>query len=151
MKAVRYLGPGHIEIADGARPVPKADEVLVETRAVSICNQTDVRTYNGVQTTYPLEPGAPGREGAGVVAEVGKNVTGLKPGDPVVMMGKRLYAEYSTCSPQALVLLKSGASLVEAAPLGLAGCVLAALKRVPSMRGRSVIITGLGPAGLFTV
>jgi len=151
MKAVRYLGPGHIEIADVARPTPRAEEVLVETRAVSICNQTDVRTYNGVQTTYPLEPGAPGREGAGVVAEVGEKVTGFKVGDPVVMTGARLYAEYSIRSPKELIALKPGTSLVEAAPLGLAGCVLAALKRLPSMRGRSVVVTGLGPAGLFTV
>ncbi len=151
MKAIRYLGPGHIEVADVERPTPTADEVLVETRAVSICNQMDVRTYNGIHTRYPLGPGEPGREGAGVVAEVGENVKKFKIGDPVVMLGDHLYAEYSVRRPEELVPLWAGTSLVEAAPLGLAACVLAAVKKVPSMRGRRVVVTGLGPAGLFTV
>jgi threonine dehydrogenase-like Zn-dependent dehydrogenase len=151
MKAVRYLGPGHVEIASITRPVPKDDEVLVETRAVSICNQTDIRVYNGVQTTYPLEWGVPGREGAGVVVEAGSKVKGLKVGTPVAMIGERLYAEYSVRNPQDVVALRPGTNLVEAAPLGLAGCVLAAARKIPSMRGRNVIVSGLGPAGLLMI
>jgi len=151
MKAIRYVGPGHIEVAEVPRPKPKADEALVETRAVSICNQTDIRTYNGALTSYPLEPGAPGREGAGVVVEVGSAVKNLKVGTPVAMLGSNLYAEYSLRRPDDLVALKTTTSFVEAAPLGLAGCVLAALKKVGSLRGRSVVVTGLGPAGLFLV
>ena len=151
MKAVRYLGPGHIEIADVARPVPGDNEVLVELRAASICNQTDVRVYNGTQTTYPLFPGAPGREGAGVVADVGANVKGFKPGDPVAMIGSRLYAEYSVRKPEDLAPLTASTDLVEAAPLGLAGAVVAALAKVEPVRDRSVVVTGLGAAGLLTV
>ncbi len=151
MKAVRYLGPGHIEIADVARPMPGDNEVLVELRAASICNQTDIRVYNGVQTTYPLFPGAPGREGAGVVVEVGSGVRGFKPGDPVAMIGSRLYAEYSLRRPEELALLTAGTNLVEAAPLGLAGSVVAVLSKVESLRDRSVVITGLGAAGLMAV
>jgi len=151
MKAVRYLGPGHIDVADVARPSPGADEVLVETRAASICNQMDVRTYNGVRTTYPLEPGAPGREGAGIITEIGENVKGFKVGQPVAMIGARLYAEYSLRRAEELAPLTMGTSLVEAAPLALAGCVIAGLKKGGSLRGRSVVVTGLGPAGLFLV
>ncbi len=151
MKAVRYLGPGHIEIADIARPMPGPDEVLVELKAASIANQADVRVYNGFQTTYPLFPGAPGREGAGVVAEVGANVKGFKPGDPVAMIGSRLYAEFSVRRPEELQLLPANANLVEAAPLGLAADVLAVLGKVEPVKDRSVVVTGLGAAGLMTV
>lgn len=151
MKAIKYLGPGHIEVADVARPAPKAGEVLVEMRAASICNQVDVRAYNGVQTTYPLELGAPGQEGAGVVAEVGDGVDGFKVGDPVAMVGKKMYAEYSVRQPEELAPLKGATSLVEAAPLGLAGCVIAGVKKAGDLRKHSVIVTGLGPAGLFLV
>ena len=151
MKAVRYLGPGHIEIADVARPTPGEDEVIVELRAASICNQTDIRVYNGTQTTYPLFPGAPGREGAGVVADVGANVKRFKCGDPVAMIGSRLYAEYSVRKPEELVPLTAGTNFAEAAPLGLAGEVIAALSKVDSLRDRSVVIAGLGAAGLLAV
>jgi len=149
MKAIRYLGPGHIEIAEVARPTAKVGELVVEMHAVAICNQTDVRIYNGVQTTYPLEAGAPGRDAAGVVLEVGEAVKDFKPGQPVVILGSRLYAEYCTRRPEDLVSLPAGTSLVEAAPLGLAGHMIAVARKVGSLRGKSLIITGLGPAGLF--
>jgi len=151
MKAIKYLGPGHIVFADVPRPRPKPGEVLVETRAVSICNQTDARVYNGVQTTYPLDSGAPGSEGSGLVAELGPGVTGFSVGDPVAMIGRRLYAEYSVRLPEELAALKSVTSLVDAAPLGLAGCLAAALQKVGPLKDRSVAVTGLGPAGLFGV
>jgi len=151
MKAIKYLGPGHIVIAEVPRPRPRAGEVLVETHAVSISNQTDARVYNGIQTTYPLDSGAPGSEGSGVVVEVGSGVKGLNPGDPVAMIGKRLYAEFSVRAPEELAPLKSVTSLVEAAPLGLAGCVVAAIGKIGSLRDRTVAVTGLGPAGLFAV
>lgn len=153
MKAVRYLAAGHIEITDVERPKPKAGEVVVETRAASICNQMDVRVYNGVHTSYPLEPGEPGAEGAGIVAEVGAGVKEFKAGDPVAMIGSHLYAEYSVRKPEELAKLKGTTSLIEAAPLGLAGSVLAAtkMKNVGSLRRKSLIISGLGPAGLFLV
>ena len=149
MKAVRYLGPGHIEIADVARPIPGAGDVLVELRAASISNQNDIRVYNGYQTTYPLFPGAPGCEGAGIVAEVGEAVKGFKPGDAVAMIGPRMYAEFSLRKPEELALLNSGANLVEAAPLGLAGSAVAALAKVEPVRDASIVITGLGAAGLM--
>jgi threonine dehydrogenase-like Zn-dependent dehydrogenase len=151
MKAIKYLGPGHIVYADVPRPKPKPGEVLVETRAASICNQTDARVYNGIQTTYPLDSGAPGSEGSGVVAELGSGVTGFAVGDPVAMIGRRVYAEYSVRVPEELAPLKSLTSLVEAAPLGLAGCVVAALDKVGSLKDRTVAVTGLGPAGLLAV
>ena len=151
MKAIKYLAPGHVVIADVPRPKPKSGEVLVETRAVSICNQTDARIYNGIQTAYPLDYGVPGSEGAGGGAELGADVTAFAVGDPVAMIGARLYAEYSVRAPEELAPLKSLTSLVDAAPLGLAGCVAAALVKVGSLKDRTVAVAGLGPAGLFCV
>jgi NADPH:quinone reductase-like Zn-dependent oxidoreductase len=151
MKAVRYLGPGHIEIADVARPIPGENEVLVELRAACISNQNDIRIYNGYHTTYPLFPGAPGAEGSGVVADVGAGVKGFKAGDPVAMIGSRLYAEFSVRKPSELAPLAASTNLVEAAPLGLAGAVVAALSKVQPLSDRSVIVAGLGATGLMAI
>lgn len=61
---------------------PKESEVLVEIKATGVCH-TDFYTLSG-QDPEGLFPTILGHEGAGVVVEVGKNVTSLKPGDHVI-------------------------------------------------------------------
>src|SRR5918993_1064402 len=61
---------------------PKAGEVLVEIKATGICH-TDAYTLSGADPEG-LFPAILGHEGAGVVLEVGKGVTSLKPGDHVI-------------------------------------------------------------------
>ena len=61
---------------------PKAGEVLVEIKASGICH-TDAYTLSGADPEG-LFPAILGHEGAGVVVEVGKDVTSLKPGDHVI-------------------------------------------------------------------
>ena len=61
---------------------PKAGEVLVEIKATGICH-TDEFTRSGADPEG-LFPAILGHEGAGVVVDVGKDVTGLKKGDHVI-------------------------------------------------------------------
>src|SRR5690606_30914365 len=61
---------------------PKAGEVLVELKATGVCH-TDAYTLSGADPEG-IFPSIPGHEGAGVVVEVGKGVTSLKPGDHVI-------------------------------------------------------------------
>lgn len=61
---------------------PKESEVLIEIKATGICH-TDAYTLSG-QDPEGLFPAILGHEGAGVVVEVGKKVTSLKPGDHVI-------------------------------------------------------------------
>jgi len=61
---------------------PRAGEVLVEIKATGICH-TDAYTLSGADAEG-LFPTILGHEGAGVVLEVGKGVTSLKPGDHVI-------------------------------------------------------------------
>ena len=61
---------------------PKAGEVLVEIRATGICH-TDEFTLSGADPEG-LFPAILGHEGAGVVVEVGTDVTSIKPGDHVI-------------------------------------------------------------------
>lgn len=66
-----------IEIDD-----PRANEVLVEISAAGFCH-TDLSVRDQHFPT-PL-PAVLGHEGSGVVREVGDEVTGIEPGDPVVL------------------------------------------------------------------
>ncbi len=61
---------------------PKSGEVLVEIKATGVCH-TDAYTLSG-QDPEGLFPTILGHEGAGIIVEVGKNVTSVKPGDHVI-------------------------------------------------------------------
>ncbi len=61
---------------------PKAGEVMVEIKATGICH-TEAYTLSGADPEG-LFPSILGHEGAGVVVEVGPDVTTLKPGDHVI-------------------------------------------------------------------
>ena len=61
---------------------PRAGEVLVEIKATGICH-TDEFTRSGADPEG-LFPAILGHEGAGVVVDVGREVTGLKKGDHVI-------------------------------------------------------------------
>ena len=61
---------------------PKSGEVLVEIKATGVCH-TDAYTLSG-KDPEGLFPAILGHEGAGVVVEVGANVTSLQPGDHVI-------------------------------------------------------------------
>jgi S-(hydroxymethyl)glutathione dehydrogenase/alcohol dehydrogenase len=61
---------------------PREGEVLVEIKATGICH-TDEYTLSGADAEG-LFPSILGHEGAGIVVDVGKNVTSLKKGDHVI-------------------------------------------------------------------
>jgi S-(hydroxymethyl)glutathione dehydrogenase/alcohol dehydrogenase len=71
------LAVTHVQL-DG----PRAGEVMVEIKATGICH-TDEFTLSG-KDPEGLFPAILGHEGAGVVVEVGPNVSSLKPGDHVI-------------------------------------------------------------------
>ncbi len=71
-----------LEVMDVNLEGPKAGEVLVEIKATGICH-TDEFTLSGADPEG-LFPAILGHEGAGVVVEVGRGVTSLKPGDHVI-------------------------------------------------------------------
>lgn len=61
---------------------PKPYEVLVQIRAAGICH-SDLHTLQGEMRATP--PLVLGHEGAGVVVEVGSEVTHVKPGDHIIV------------------------------------------------------------------
>src|SRR5687768_8481802 len=61
---------------------PRSGEVLVRMTASGVCH-SDLHTLAGVHP-YPL-PVVLGHEGAGIVEAVGPDVTGLRPGDHVML------------------------------------------------------------------
>ncbi|MDQ1488304.1 MAG: hypothetical protein QOJ23_818 [Actinomycetota bacterium] len=82
MQAAVVREPGKIGVETVDRPEPGPDQVLVKVAATGVCH-TDLTALRGL-VPLPL-PLVLGHEGAGVVEAVGSGVTGLEPGDHVVL------------------------------------------------------------------
>ena len=78
MKAAFFGGAERVEIREIDKPVPGDDQVLVKVTACAICG-SDILHHLGPERDFHRE----GHEIAGLVDAVGKDVTSLKPGDPV--------------------------------------------------------------------
>ncbi len=75
-------GPEVVVVEEAPDPVPGAGEVLVRLRAASL-NRLDVWIRRGLPSVP--KPRILGADGAGVVEALGDGVTGLEPGDRVVL------------------------------------------------------------------
>ncbi|MEZ5998750.1 MAG: S-(hydroxymethyl)glutathione dehydrogenase/class III alcohol dehydrogenase [Hyphomonas sp.] len=80
--AVAFEAKKPLEIVELDLEGPKDGEVLVEIMATGICH-TDAYTLDGLDSEG-IFPSILGHEGAGIVREVGKGVTSVKPGDHVI-------------------------------------------------------------------
>ncbi len=94
-KAAVFRGPGQaLEVTEIDLDGPGPRDVLVRMSAVGICG-TDLHSIRG-EWTRPT-PMVLGHEGAGVVEEVGADVTSLRPGDEVVLSWAPSCGECGDC------------------------------------------------------
>jgi len=130
MKAVRihsFGGPEVLQLEDVARPVPAADEILLKLYASGV-NPVDWAVREGgndALRAYLSLPLTLGWDAAGVVAEVGSAVTGLRKGDAVYGVpnfpGNGSYAEYCAAKASQFARKPQSLSFTEAAGAPLAG------------------------------
>ena len=160
MKAIRVCeyGVDALHLADGTKPVPLDDQVLIKVRAASL-NSLDVylirdswfgRLFFGLRK--PRETGV-GRDVAGQVEAVGKNVTQFKPGDEVFGICRGALAEYACASERGLVMKPPSVPFEQAASVPLAGLTaLQGLREGKVQPGQKVLINGAtGGVGTFAV
>lgn len=122
MKAIQVSqvgGPEALTVADVPVPKPKADEALVQIKVAGV-NFIDVYFREG---RYPAAlPFINGQEAAGVVNEVGSDVTGVQVGDRVAYTGNLgSYAEYAAVPAGRLVKIPEALSFEQAAAAMLQG------------------------------
>ena len=122
MKAIQVSqvgGPEALTVVDVPAPKPKADEALVQIKVAGV-NFIDVYFREG---RYPAAlPFINGQEAAGVVAEVGREVTNVRAGDRVAYTGALgSYAEYAAVPAGRLVKIPQALSFEQAAAAMLQG------------------------------
>ena len=155
MKAIQVSktgGPEVLELVDVPRPTPGPDDALVRIEAIGV-NFIDVYFREG---RYPAQlPFIDGQEAAGVVEEVGANVTSLRVGDRVAYTGRLgSYAEYQAVAADRLVNVPEGLDAKQAAAAMLQGMTAHYLlySTYPLRRGETALVhAAAGGVGLLLV
>jgi len=169
-----------IQIEEIPVPIPKPNQVLVRILASGLC-QTDLHAIKGTWEKKPLLPLIPGHEGAGVVESVGAKVSGILPGQKVLIpwVGRTCHtchscesgfenlcekqmntgyvlpgthAEYAVADYRHVILIPEEMDSVQAAPLACAGITAyQAIQTAANLRKDAVLITGVGGVGHLAV
>lgn len=176
MKAIlieRHGGLDEVRYAEIERPKVKAGQVLVRTKAVAL-NRLDLFVLEGIPGIQQEMPHVLGADGAGIVEQVGTDVSRLVPGDRVMLnallscgccefciqgehslcaraglVGEHspgTYAEYFAVSQGNLEKIPGGISFTEAAAFSLVfQTAWRMLKTRARLRpGENVFIHGIG-------
>lgn len=110
-KAAVFVGIDQpLEIRDDVEvEAPHAGELKVRMAASGVCH-SDLSIQNG--TIFQMAPAVLGHEGAGVVEEVGEGVTGIEPGDHIVVSWVPQCGECFYCTrDQGYLCERAGAAL----------------------------------------
>jgi NADPH:quinone reductase-like Zn-dependent oxidoreductase len=158
MKAVvlhEYGGSDKLKYEDVPDPVAGEGEVLVRVAAASI-NPIDYKMRSGeAKNLFPLElPAILGRDLSGIVRELGPGVSQFKPGDKVMGMASRSYAELAVVPAKDLALVPDELDLVKAAALPVVTLTGEQLitQGTKIQAGQTVLVTGaIGGVGRSAV
>jgi len=110
-------GPDVLYVAEAPKPQPAPGEVLIEVEAAGVARPDALQRAGA----YPAPPGASpnlGLEVSGVIEAVGRDVVGLRAGDPVVALcNGGGYSEFVSVPAGQVLPLPSQWSFVEGATL----------------------------------
>jgi threonine dehydrogenase-like Zn-dependent dehydrogenase len=129
-----------------AIPEPGAREIRLRIEGSGVC-ASNLPVWEGrAWFSYPLEPGAPGHEGWGIVDAVGEEVGNYSVGDRVAALTYHTYAEHDLAAEEATVPLPSELRGVDfpGEPLG---CAMNIFARSDVRPGQTVAIVGIGFLG----
>lgn len=174
MKAAVLASPYQLSVDEVPKPAVKPGHVVVGLKATAICG-TDVGIYKG---KFAIEyPRTLGHESTGQVEEVGAGVTGLKPGDRVVinplifcrgcrqclagkpnlcenggLMGREVdgtFAEYVVLPEYNVIKMPDSISYEDGTSLIALATVIQSHAKVKIAPGDVVAVIGQGAAGLM--
>lgn len=138
--------PESLKIEDIPSLTVGDDEVLIDVHAIGI-NYPDLLVITGRYQALPPRPFCPGKDAAGIVAAVGKNVTTCKPGDRVAAQVEYgAYAEQLVTRDVNCFVIPDAMPFIDAAAMGLIyqTAHFALVERGQFQPGETVLVNGAG-------
>jgi len=153
MRAAVVVEKGVVRCDEVEIPRPAIGEVLVRTRAASICG-SDLHMVNTgwAMHAFPAMAGHPGHEAVGEVVESLSDK--FASGDVVLttphIWNSRCFADYQVVDDAHVLKLEPDVDLDTVTLAQQLGTVVYAAKRLPaSLEGQTCLVVGQGSAGLF--
>lgn len=153
---VKNFGNPEVMIIDYLNlPEPGPNEVVIKVIATGV-NPVDTYIRSGGYKNPPLLPYTPGKDGSGIIHNIGINVTSFNIGERVYFFGSKTgsYAQYTICSITNVFSLPSDITFEQGACLGTPAFTAyrALFDKGKSKPGEKVFIHGAsGGVGLFAV
>jgi threonine dehydrogenase-like Zn-dependent dehydrogenase len=146
MRAAVVAAPGRVQMVETPRPTPGPGQVRVKLEGCGVC-ASNLAPWAGPEwRQFPLEPGALGHEGWGVIDAVAGDVEVVKVGDRVAALSYKSYAEYDLADAAACVRLPD-ALAGQPFPGEPLGCAMNIFRRCDIAPGQTVAIVGVGFLG----
>ncbi|KAI6232630.1 NADPH:quinone reductase [Aphelenchoides fujianensis] len=147
-----FGGEEKINVEEVPPPLAGEKQVLIRVKAAGV-NPVDTYIRSGTYALKPELPYVPGREGAGVVEQVGPNVQQFKPGDRVWFAALRngAAAEFAAIDADFFFRLPDRVSFAQGATLGIAyfTAYRALFLKAGAQAGQSLFVHGAsGGVGL---
>lgn len=188
MKAARWYGAKDIRVEQAEVPTPNDNQVKIAVKFTGICG-SDLHEYAHGPYLIPYDAPYPlnghqgvttlGHEFSGIVEEVGKNVSGFKKGDRVVvepifrnpespfiergeynlteplgfvgLTANGAFAKYVVVEDYMVHKIPDNVSFEQGAIVEPAAVAAYALEQSGMKMGDTVFVSGAGPIGLLTV
>ena len=154
LQCVELGGPDKLKINEVDSPSVIPGHVVIDVKSGSI-NFPDVLMIQGLYQFQPPLPFTPGGESAGIVSEVGEDVTKFKVGDKVfAMTGTGAFAEKILAHEASCMLIPDSMDYDSAAALSMTyGTSLYALKQRANIQpGETLLVLGAsGGVGIAAI
>src|SRR5262249_3734163 len=140
-----FGGPEVLQLEEVPTPQPGPGEVLVRIHAAGV-NPVETYIRAGTYARLPELPYTPGNDGAGVVEQVGVDVSEFKPGNRVYTAGSLsgTYAEFALCKKEQVHPLPANVSFAQGAAMGTpyATAYRGLVQRAAAEPGETVLVHG---------
>jgi threonine dehydrogenase-like Zn-dependent dehydrogenase len=146
MQAAQIASSRTLNVVDLPLPEPAPHEVRVRLEGCGVC-ASSLPVWQGREWfRYPMEPGAPGHEGWGVIDAVGGEVDGVTRGQRVAFLSDRAFAEHAITTPNTLVRIPEELQ-GRVFPGEAIGCAMNIFRRSEIEAGQTVVVIGAGFLG----
>lgn len=156
-KQIVFTAPCVAELLDVECLSPRENEVTVSLEYSAISSGTEKANFigdrNGINVAEDEEavfPRTVGYSAAGIVSEVGSNITDIKIGDKVVVYWGS-HKKDITVNGNNVIKVPNGVSTKEASMAYISIFSLAAIRKTKLEIGESAMVMGLGILGIFAV